>query len=113
MKGAPMTPPHHHGSDLERLRHMVDSFNSNNETQNDSWTLPQLVAIYEAWMQCGWDIHPDNWTPRQITEALDGIAPDWTETTARCAPLYSDDRAETRRIKPGFGSAGGIVVVNA
>ncbi len=57
-----------------------------NESFNQRWTLEQLVQIHRVFRRCGWDIYPDAWTPRQVREALAGVAPQWDEVTER--PVY-------------------------
>lgn len=80
---------------IEQLRHLVDIFNLNNEGFNMRFTLPQLFQIYDAWMLSGWDIRPDEWSEQQLSEALQGIAPDWDEEEL---PVFSGDRARSRRV---------------
>lgn len=62
---------------IEHLRLMVQNFNSVNETFNTRFSMLELLAIHRAWMLSEWDIFPDNWTPRQIKEALKGLPPQW------------------------------------
>jgi len=77
------------------LREMVDAFNSCNESFMDDKTIPQLLTIYNCWMRCGWTFRPDEWAPKQVKEAMEGIAPDWT---AREKPVYHKDRSDKRFI---------------
>jgi len=78
---------------MEMLREMVDSFDNCNESFLDDKTVPQLLTIYNCWMRCGWFIRPDEWTTKQVKEAMEGIAPDWD---AEERPVYHKDRSETR-----------------
>ena len=78
---------------IEMLRHMVDSFNACNESFMDDKTIPQLLTIYNAWMRSGWDIYPDEWTTKQVEEAMEGIAPDWD---AKERPVFHKDRMDKR-----------------
>ena len=85
---------------IENLRDMVRAFDTLNESFNDRFTLPELVRIWDAWQQCGWDIYPDGWTDKQVREAIRGIAPDWIETRFTIDPVYHADRATSRRVIP-------------
>jgi hypothetical protein len=78
---------------MEMLRDMVDSFNGCNEYFMDDKTIPQLLTIYNVWMRSGWLFRPDEWTTKQVEEAMDGIAPDWD---AKERPVFHKDRMDTR-----------------
>jgi hypothetical protein len=92
-----MGQPEQFISAAELLRAVVAMCDFCNESLWDRYSVKQIVAIYAAYDQCGWDFAPDQWTTKQLREALQGIAPDWDRTEA---PLYSDDRKETRRVQP-------------
>jgi hypothetical protein len=80
---------------IEMLRHMVGSFDRCNESFMDDKAVPQLLTIYNCWMRSGWLIRPDEWTTKQVKEAMEGIAPDWD---AKERPVFHKDRSETRFI---------------
>ena len=84
---------------IEILRDMVAGFDRCDESFNDRFTLPELVRIWDAWAQCGFDYYPDQWSDRQVREALRGIAPNWDD---RGAPAFDKDRASTRRVMPSM-----------
>ncbi len=68
---------YHELSGIDKLRRMVDNFDSNHEEFNTRFTVEQLVIIHDAWMKSDWDINPDQWTKRQVQEALKGVPPNW------------------------------------
>ena len=78
---------------MEMLRDIVDSFDSCNESFMDDKTVPQLLTIYNCWMRSGWFIRPDEWTTKQVNEAMEGIAPDWD---AKERPVFHKDRMDKR-----------------
>jgi hypothetical protein len=80
---------------IDMLRHIVESFNSCKESFMDDKTIPQLMNIYNCWMRSGWDFYPDQWSPKQVKEAMDGIVPDWDRKEQ---PVFHKDRSETRFI---------------
>lgn len=84
---------------IEILRDMVAAFDMVNEEFNWRFTLTELVRIWDAWNQCGWDFYPDQWSDRQVREALRGIAPDWDD---RERPVFADDRKTARRVVPSM-----------
>lgn len=49
------------------------------ESFNDLFTIAQLVNLWRALHLCEWDISPDEWSPRQVNEALCGIVPQFRE----------------------------------
>jgi len=49
-------------------------------TSEDFWagmTAEQVIAIGRAHRDSEWDFLPDQWSPRQVAEALVGITPRW------------------------------------
>lgn len=63
----------------EFLRLLVQNLNACNETFLDPFTAEQLIQIGRMHLTSPWDFSPDQWTNRQVREALKGIAPHWTE----------------------------------
>lgn len=75
---------------ISDLRRAVNLFNNCREDFNQQFDDPaDLLKLWHAFSICGWDITPDQWEPRQIYEALKGIAPRWDD---REQPLYSDEQ---------------------
>jgi hypothetical protein len=77
----------HKRSGAEELRLMVRNFDRCRESFLDAFSLEQLVTIHRAWLASAWDFFPDSWTERQVTEALQGIPPQWDVETE--APVYA------------------------
>jgi len=62
-------------------------------TSEDFWagkTAEQVIAIGRAHRASEWDFLPDQWSPRQVEEALEGIVPRWGGEDER--PLYGSGR---------------------
>lgn len=78
----------------DTLRTIVRNMDDCDESFNQRWTPEELVRIGMAFLLCGWDIYPDRWTERQITEALQGIEPKWDRNEQ---PLYGNYVASTIR----------------
>jgi hypothetical protein len=68
---------------IEELRAAVKLFDQCNESFNwsehDPFTAEQLLAIYRAHKACKWYIDPDQWTDKQVKQALRGIVPEFLE----------------------------------
>jgi hypothetical protein len=95
----PLAKPKLYDSPIDLLRHMVNSFDWCDESFLEHKTIPQLLNIYQCWMRCGWDIMPDEWTQRQVMEAMRGICPDWVEQRGvGLKPVFHADRKETRKV---------------
>lgn len=74
-------------SGIDHLRLMVKNFDYCNEGFNEQFTVEELFKIHRAWQLSGWDMFPDQWTERQIQEALDGHVPEWDDER----PVYRQD----------------------
>jgi hypothetical protein len=94
-----MTPNTNDTTAIENLRDMVAAFDQCSEDFNCRFTLPELVRIWDAWNQCGWVFYPDQWSDRQVREALRGVAPDWDDEER---PTFAADRKTTRRVVPSM-----------
>lgn len=81
---------------IQILRRLVQRFGCCREDFNDRFTVAELLLLDSAWSRSGWDIYPDQWTKRQVTEALRGIAPTWDDNER---PTHSTD--QLWRIKDG------------
>lgn len=64
---------------IEFLRRVVKLFDANRESFNDQFSPEQLIQLAKICFQSTWDFYPDQWTERQVQEALLGIAPDWND----------------------------------
>jgi hypothetical protein len=78
----------HERTGMEKLRIAVNALNYCRESFLDQFTSEELLKIHAAWTASGWDIFPDQWTARQVQEALQGTPPKWTDE--ECTPVYSD-----------------------
>jgi hypothetical protein len=73
---------------VDRLRAMRCLFDNCNESFNQRFSVAELVKLFDAYRGSEWDIPPDQWTVRQIVEALrDGRAPTWSDDST---PAYDD-----------------------
>lgn len=70
---------------IEEIRHAAASFSRNNETFNQRFTAEELIIIWRAWNQSGWDFYPEQWEERQVQEALKGVPPRWDDNEQ---PVY-------------------------
>jgi len=62
-------------------------------TSEDFWagmSVEAVIAIGRAHRDSEWDFLPDQWAPRQVEEALEGIVPRWGGEDER--PLYGSGR---------------------
>lgn len=66
---------------IETLRHISSAFDYCNETLLQRYTIEELLKIYDAWMRSEWDFYPDQWTTRQLGDAIKkGRAPTWSDS---------------------------------
>lgn len=72
-------------SGADELRIIVRNMDATTEGFNDRYTAEQLIQIYRMHLASEWDIYPDDWTSRQVREALKGKPPRWTDDER---PLY-------------------------
>lgn len=63
---------------IDVLRDAVTAFGWCNETFNQRFRVEDLLIIRRCWLAAEWDFFPDQWTQRQVKEALKGIVPRWT-----------------------------------
>jgi hypothetical protein len=76
-----------HATGGDELRLIVRNMDSTRESFNDSYTTEQLIQIYRMQLASEWDFYPDQWTARQVREALAGKVPRWTDDEK---PLYAE-----------------------
>ena len=79
---------------MEQMRVIVAALNGCRESFLDQFTIPQLIKLYKAWLNSKWDFMPDEWTDRQVKNALRGKAPMWDNNEN---PIYTKPPA-TRRL---------------
>jgi hypothetical protein len=60
------------------LRLLVQNLGACREGFLDPFTVEQLIQIGRMHLISPWDFYPDQWTARQVKEALAGNAPHWT-----------------------------------
>lgn len=70
---------------VDELRKAVNVINGMRESFNDRFTIAQLVNLWRALHMCEWDIAPDEWSGRQVNEALRGIVPQFRESNGSAA----------------------------
>jgi hypothetical protein len=73
----------------EELRLCVKNMNATNESFNTQFTAEQLLQIHRMLLASGWDILPDEWTDRQVEEALNGKPPKWDKNEC---PIYDCEK---------------------
>ena len=57
---------------IEQLRKAVGLFNNTNESFNDRFSAHELISIAQAYTRSEWDITPDQWTSKEVEDAIDG-----------------------------------------
>lgn len=72
-------------SGAEELRLCISNMNTTNESFNDRYSAEQLIQINRMLVLSGWDIYPDQWTQRQVREALAGTPPRFDDNER---PIY-------------------------
>jgi len=77
---------HENESGIELLRRVVKLFDYCNETFNSKYTPEELIKLAKVCWESGWDFFPDQYTKRQLYEALTyGRAPKWDDNEK---PIY-------------------------
>jgi hypothetical protein len=71
---------------IEELRAAVLLFDNTRESFNLDFTAEELLQIARMQRASGWDFCPDQWTARQVREALKGVPPRWDENER---PVYA------------------------
>lgn len=64
-------------SGIDLLRLIVHNAGNTREDFWDGKTAEQIIQIGRMHLLSEWDIYPDEWTARQVTEALAGAPPRW------------------------------------
>lgn len=64
---------------INTLRRVVLLFNAGSEEFAARFDVEQLVQLHAMCLASAWDFHPENWTDRQVLEALLGVVPQWDE----------------------------------
>lgn len=87
---------------IERFRLLVRNFNGVRESFCSRFDQASLLKIHRAWLTSEWDIPPDNWTPRQLQDALSvGRAPTWDDNEYPTYGEFPHNRAEEREEQAG------------
>lgn len=63
----------------DKLRRMVRALDRWTESSIDRFTLPELVQIFRMCVASPWSYPVEDWTERQIAEALNGTPPNWSD----------------------------------
>lgn len=69
----------------EEMRLCVSNMNVNRESFNNRFTAAQLLQINRMLILSEWEIYPDQWSARQVREALNGTPPQFDENER---PVY-------------------------
>lgn len=72
-------------SGADELRTIARNMDATTESFNDRFTAEQLLTIGRAFLASEWDFYPDQWTARQVREALKGKPPRWDDNEK---PVY-------------------------
>jgi hypothetical protein len=73
---------------IEELREMLACLEHCKEDFLVRFTTKQLFQLWRSWKSSEWDFYPDQWSERQVKEALRGKAPRWDDEQER--PVYTD-----------------------
>jgi len=69
----------------EEIRLLRSNMDATAESFNDRFTAAQLLQINRMLVLCEWDVMPDQWSARQVREALKGKPPRFDE---QMRPVY-------------------------
>jgi hypothetical protein len=72
----------------EILRLAVSNIDRCRESFLDEFTAGQLLKLCRALWLSDWDIYPDQWTKRQIRDALAGISPSFNGSERATYPTF-------------------------
>lgn len=75
---------------IDELRRAVRLFDACHETVNQRFTAEELLLLARACRASAWNMCPDQWTERQLQEALRGKVPDWHEVDGKLEPKYEE-----------------------
>lgn len=64
---------------IDRVRRAVRALSACSESFLQRFQIVELMQLHRAWVYSEWDFLPHSWTPRQIEQALCGVAPHWDE----------------------------------
>lgn len=64
---------------IDRVRRAVKAFAACDESFLQRFQIVELMQLHRAWVHSEWDFLPHSWTPRQLEQALRGMAPNWDE----------------------------------
>lgn len=69
----------------DEMRLIVRNIGNCRQSFVDQFTAEQLLQLFRMQLASGWDFYPDQWEARQVSEALQGVAPAWDNDET---PLY-------------------------
>ena len=77
---------------IDLIRYAARLFSDCREDFNQRFTTSQLLQLAEACRDSDWDFYPDQWSERQIQEALShGRAPTWeADQVGDYVPTYDE-----------------------
>lgn len=64
---------------IDELRKAVKMLDACNETFNQQFSAVELLRLAKAQQASAWCFFPDEWSDRQVSEALEGIIPAWND----------------------------------
>lgn len=70
----------------EKIRDMERAFSYTKMGVIERFEVVELLQIRRMWLASEWDFFPDQWTERQLSEALMGKPPRWDDNT--CKAVY-------------------------
>lgn len=76
-------------SGIELLRLIVRNAGCVTESFWDDKTPEETLQIGKMQLLSAWDIYPDEWTERQVSEALAGKPPRWRTTRNGPRPVHT------------------------
>lgn len=63
----------------EKIRDCSTAFGWCRSASIEGFSVDQLIQIRRMWLASEWDFFPDQWTSRQLLEALAGKPPRWDD----------------------------------
>jgi hypothetical protein len=73
---------------MKQLREAVSLLNNTRESFNDRFSVHELISIAQAYTRSEWDITPDQWTTKEVEDAIDGKG---TGATGDCLCIFCFD----------------------
>lgn len=92
-KAAPLVVDGQELSGPDEIRLLVSNMNACREGFIERFTPIELLQLHRMMLASGWEFLFDDWTERQVREALRGKPPSWNHDES---PSYSKRAAESR-----------------